>query len=285
MAMRVSDRGIAEILSHEALVTHPYRDSVGVWTIAVGHTAGAGAPNPATMPKGVGLSIEECIEIFRTDLPKYEKGVNDAIKVPLEQHEFDALVSFHYNTGAIARAGLTRLINQGDKAQAANAFMVWSKPPEIIGRRTHEMKLFRDGKYSNDGKCTVYPANANGNVLWNQGKRVNVATLLGQSAPAKPKKKIETTAKQEAVAITTPATGGVVAEGVARQVEKMPPASGDAQTTLEGLQSTIQPYAASGLRIFAYICGAITILIAAYAVWKYGKQLFGILRDWWRGEA
>ena len=41
--MTVSRRGVLEIAEHEGIVLGPYRDSAGVWTYGVGHTAGAGA--------------------------------------------------------------------------------------------------------------------------------------------------------------------------------------------------------------------------------------------------
>lgn len=177
--MKVSNKGIAEIFSHEGIVASPYRDSVGVWTIGVGHTAGAGAPNPATMPKGVAIPMSEVIAIFRRDLPKYEAGVNRVLKVPVAQHEFDAMVSFHYNTGGIARAAFVNRLNAGDRAGAAAGIMSWNKPASIIPRRQKEQRLFRDGFYSSNGFASVYPATASGTVQWAKGKRVNVAELLG----------------------------------------------------------------------------------------------------------
>jgi lysozyme len=182
--MKVSDQGIAELISHEALVTSPYRDSVGVWTIGVGHTAGAGKPYPASMEKGKALPLNELAELFRRDLAKYEGGVLKVVKVPLRQHEFDALVSFHFNTGAIATASFVKKLNAGDRKGAAEGMMAWNKPPEILGRRRKEMRLFRDGKYSNDGKCTVYEADAAGRVQRDRPERVPVASLFPSIAPA-----------------------------------------------------------------------------------------------------
>ncbi len=138
------------------------------------------------MPKGVEVPVADLIELFRNDLAKFEAGVNAAVKVPLAQHEFDALVSFHFNTGAIGRASFVKKLNAGDKLGAAAGMLEWKKPAEIIKRRTAEMKLFRDGKYSNDGKCTIYPANKFGAVQWGSGRRVSVANLIAPAVPAKP---------------------------------------------------------------------------------------------------
>jgi lysozyme len=186
-AVKTSAQGIAEILSHEAIVTAPYRDSVGVWTIGVGHTSGAGEPNPNKLARGVDIGVAECIRIFKNDLPKYEAGVNAAVKVPVSQYEYDAMVSFHFNTGAIGRASFVKLLNQGKRAEAVKAIMQWTKPPEITGRRTKEMVLFRDGKYSHDGRVTIYPASVSGAVQWNKGKRVSVAALIEAAPFVQPK--------------------------------------------------------------------------------------------------
>lgn len=177
--MTVSIDGRAEILSHEAIVTSPYKDSVGVWTIGVGHTKAAGSPDPAALPKGVARPVAEMIALFEVDLSKYEAEVRRAVTIDLRQHEFDALVSFHFNTGAIGRASLVKLLNDGDRVGAARGFMSWSKPPEIVERRRKEQALFRDGRYSHDGKASVYPASASGSVQWGKGKRVPVMDLIG----------------------------------------------------------------------------------------------------------
>lgn len=176
--MRTSDRGVAQLAYHEGIVTRPYLDSVGVWTVGIGHTASAGNPDPRKMPRDKDQPMDRIIEIFRSDLRKYEREVNDAARVPLEQHEFDALVSFHFNTGGIRRARLTRLLNEGDYPGAAEAFLGWLKPPGIERRRRAEMRLFRDGVYDGDGRATVYPANSDGRVLWSKGRKVDVLSLM-----------------------------------------------------------------------------------------------------------
>ena len=179
--MKVSRQGIIEIASHEAIVDMPYRDFKGIWTIGIGHTANAGPPDPSQMPRGRRVPLSEIFRIFAADLATFEKRVNKAVKVPVAQHEFDALTSFDFNTGGIDRATLVRHLNNGDRAKAATAFMNWSKPPEIIDRRTKEMELFRTGRYSSRGKVNVYPADKNGRVLWRRGKTVDASTILDPS--------------------------------------------------------------------------------------------------------
>ncbi len=182
--MNVSARGLAELAGHEAVVTRRYRDSVGVWTVGVGHTKAAGGIDPITVTSD--RPAGEWIALFRKDIAKYEAGVTAALRVPVSQHEFDALVSFHFNTGAIGRATLVKTLNAGDRATAAAQFLSWKSPPEIIGRRTKEMLLFRDGAYSDEPMVTVYPASDAGAVLWSQGRRVPALSLLGSTGSVQP---------------------------------------------------------------------------------------------------
>ena len=179
MIRRTSTKGLLALINHEGVVLSSYRDSVGVWTIGVGHTAGAGAPKPV---QGMRITLERAVDIFRQDIVRFENGVNRAVKVPLQQHEFDALVSFHFNTGGIFRAHLTKSINAGDMDKAASQFMGWKKPKSIIGRRKKEQALFATGDYGNITTAQVY------DKLPGKARAVSTAVILGKSVtqPDKP---------------------------------------------------------------------------------------------------
>lgn len=182
---KTSNRGLAEIAAHEGIVNAPYKDVVGVWTVGVGHTASAGAPDPAKNRRE--FSVAEIMDIFARDIAKFEDGVRKAFTRPLTQAQFDAAVSFHFNTGAIGRATWVKKFNAGDISGARKSMMDWRKPAAIIPRRTRERDLFFEGKYSSDGFATMYPANSAGAVLWSRGQRVNVLALMeGPPAPVKP---------------------------------------------------------------------------------------------------
>jgi len=103
--------------------------------------------------------------------------VNAGILAPLAQPEFDALVSFHYNTGRIASAALTASINAGNRSLAGAQFMNWKRPAAIVPRRRKEQLLFRTGTYSNHGKATLYPATAAGAIQWGRGRLVDLDGL------------------------------------------------------------------------------------------------------------
>lgn len=170
--MKISANGILEIAEHEGIVLGPYKDSVGVWTYGVGHTAAAGGPDPAKMKREdtrswpaarVEAEMVKALRLFDEDLDKYEARVAQAVKVPLKQHEFDALVSFDFNTGGIFKAKLTQAINRGDRS--GDGFMGWVKPKEIIKRRRAEQALFRTGRYDANGDdIPVYDALGDGRL-------------------------------------------------------------------------------------------------------------------------
>ncbi len=167
--MDISDKGILEIAEHEGIVPAPYFDSVGVATWGVGHTHAAGGLNPAmmgmAMPTNVDAAIKEVLAVFRVDLASYVQRVNDALTVEVSQHEFDALVSFDFNTGGIHRAKLTKHLNAGSRTKSAKAFMGWLRPPEIRKRRTAEMNLFITGDYDANGtRIPVWKTNGKGKL-------------------------------------------------------------------------------------------------------------------------
>jgi lysozyme len=143
MTMRMSAGGRALLTRREGFKTRAYRDSVGVWTIGVGHTAAAGAPIPRA---GMTISKAQVDEILSRDLVDYETIVRSAVKVPLTQGQFDALVSFCFNIGnknhKFERSTVVKRLNDGDYEGAAAALMMWIKPPEIKGRRDSERRQF-----------------------------------------------------------------------------------------------------------------------------------------------
>lgn len=187
--MKLSDRGLFALALHEGIVPGPYWDSVRVLTYGIGHTAAAGEPNPADLPFGmpddIDFAVKDAVEVFKRDVAKYEADVNGAVNVTMAQHEFDALVSFHYNTGGIRRATLTRKLNAGDREGAADAFMGWSKPDEIIPRRKEEQKLFRDGSYPS-GRAIVWGCNESGAVLWKPQRTYAMSEFLALLRPPEP---------------------------------------------------------------------------------------------------
>lgn len=220
--MKTSDKGIMALIIHEGIVPGSYFDSVGVMTYGIGHTASAGYPDPRDLPVGMPEDLDKelrrVFDVFRNDLIKYEEEVSRHVKVPLKQHEFDALVSFHFNTGGIARALLTQHLNNGDKEAAAEAFMGWSRPPEIIPRRKEEQRLFATGEYP-QGRATVWGVGENRRVIWRPVKTLSQEEIMDL---LKPRRMVESRTLQ-GTGTAGLGTVGVVATEAAQEISPLLP--------------------------------------------------------------
>lgn len=154
---QLTERIVLEILEHEGIVREAYKDSVGVWTWGVGVTNASG--HRVDRYKDKPATLERVIEVYVWLLrKKYLPEVMAAFHpvTALTEYELGAALSFHWNTGAIGRADWVQLFKQGKHEAARAAFMNWSSPREIIGRRKAEQSLFFDRQWTQDGKVVEY---------------------------------------------------------------------------------------------------------------------------------
>ncbi len=138
--------GIDLISSFEDTKLKAYDDSIGVWTIGIGTTV---YPNGVKVKKGDVCTLEQAKSYFANDLKRFEKTVNDSVKVDLTQNQFDALVSLTYNIGSTAfkNSTLLKKLNAKDFTGAADQFLVWNKGggkimKGLVRRREAERALF-----------------------------------------------------------------------------------------------------------------------------------------------
>lgn len=147
--MKVSAAGRKAIAAHEGTRLKAYPDPATggePWTIGVGHTSAAGPPK---VYKGLTISMAECDEILSRDLATFERAVSEAVTAPLNQNQFDALVSFTFNVGAgnLRKSTLLKKLNARDYRGAAEQFALWNKAagkvmPGLVRRRAEERALF-----------------------------------------------------------------------------------------------------------------------------------------------
>ena len=104
---------------------HAYRCPANVLTIGWGHTNHHGIE----FDEHTRWTLQECNQAFLQDMEGFEKAVRKAVKVPLEQYQFDALVSFTYNCGEgnLNKSTLLKKVNAGDFKGAAQEFKKWNK--------------------------------------------------------------------------------------------------------------------------------------------------------------
>jgi len=191
--MRMSKEGKVALVASEGIVPAVYLDSVGVPTYGVGVThwaigeeAFSGLPD--AMPADIDAAVRHALKLFDLVLDQYEDAVRAAVKVPLEQHEFDALVHFTYNVGGpnLRKSRLLRLINDGQKAEAGRTgFHGWLKPRELRGRRDLESGMFLDADYGS-APVPIYKTNGKRKLAGRlqSMSRAHVMGLLFDQSPA-----------------------------------------------------------------------------------------------------
>lgn len=146
--MKTSTKGVAFIAAHEGVVTKAYKDSAGIWTIGVGHTAAAGGIKPV---RGMVITRQQALDILAEDLPKFEKRVSAAMP-NVGQAPFDGGSSFDFNTGAIHKASWVKLYLAGSYMAAKASLALWNKAggrtvPGLTRRRQDEDRLIFNGDY------------------------------------------------------------------------------------------------------------------------------------------
>lgn len=98
-----------------------------------------------------GMAVSDVVIdiLFAEDLAAFERGVEEAVKVPLSEDQFAALVAFSFNVGlgAFRTSTLLKLLNRGDYQGAADQLPRWNKSGGkvlngLVKRRASERALF-----------------------------------------------------------------------------------------------------------------------------------------------
>ena len=159
--MQTSEHGIKIIVAFEGIEERAYKCPSGVWTIGVGHT---GEVDGHPIREGMYITQEKAMQLLRKDLARFEEYINgEPYAKKLQQHQFDALISFIFNIGTAAFHSSTmrrKLRNGTDKNSIAAEFNRWvygnsnsrkSKLPGLVRRRKIEAEMFL-GTYSKEVK-------------------------------------------------------------------------------------------------------------------------------------
>lgn len=163
--MKISKRGLDELIKpHEGYhAKQPdgsckaYTCPAGKWTCGWGCTEGVNQHTHWT--------AAEADAALAREMQQHEANVEKLVKVPLNQGQFDALVSLCYNIGAenLKSSSLLRHLNRGDYARAASHFADWKYAvirdeatarqmkvklgtkavlPGLVERRANEARMF-----------------------------------------------------------------------------------------------------------------------------------------------
>lgn len=118
--MKTGIQGIKLIKKFEGCKLTAYKCPAGIWTIGYGHTR--------NVHKGEVITQQQADELLKQDLNIYEIGV-EALKLNINQNQFDSLVSFAFNLGlgALQKSTLLKRIkvNPND-TKIKDEFLRWS---------------------------------------------------------------------------------------------------------------------------------------------------------------
>ncbi|MFT4077306.1 MAG: glycoside hydrolase family protein [Asticcacaulis sp.] len=143
---KVSRAGVELIKSFEGLRTSAARLPDGRWTLGYGHTFSA--------REGARVTQEDADALLRFDLLPVVDAINNLVLTPLNQNQFDALVSFCFNIGVenFGQSTVLKRINEGKLSEAALAMDSWRSAEfngqtyvlaPLIRRRAAEKDLFQ----------------------------------------------------------------------------------------------------------------------------------------------
>ena len=146
--MKASKNCVDLVKLSEGFRPHPYKCFAGVWTIGYGSTRYEDGTQ-VKQTDGVIDDQRASDLVLATLATEYEAAVNRYVTIPLQQHQFDALVDCAYNAGtsALRTSTLLKRVNEGAFELAAEEFGRWvhaggRRLQGLVTRREAERKLF-----------------------------------------------------------------------------------------------------------------------------------------------
>lgn len=147
-------KGINEIKISEGFVPRLYNDAAGFCTIGFGHLikkARCNGTEPAEFRDG--LTDEEGERRLIQDVRQAQIAVLNAVRVPLTDGQYAALVSFTFNVGGgnLRGSTLLRVVNARQFDRVPGQFRRWTRAGGrvfrgLVTRREREIALFFDGQ-------------------------------------------------------------------------------------------------------------------------------------------
>ena len=146
--MIVSKNGLDIIKEFESFRAKPYLCPSGIPTIGYGSTYYPDGKKVTLQDKEI--TEQKAFKILEFIANKdFGSNINKVVKVPLNQNQFDALVSFVYNIGSgnFEKSTLLKKVNQSDFIGASLEFEKWNKANGkvlngLTKRRLAEKELF-----------------------------------------------------------------------------------------------------------------------------------------------
>ncbi len=120
-SMELSNAGLELVKRSEGFRSQTYLDVNGFPTIGYGHRILPSESFPGA------ITETQAADLLASDLRVAEQAVERAVKVPLTQGQFDALVDFCFNLGGerLASSTLLKVLNGGRYQDAVEQLLRW----------------------------------------------------------------------------------------------------------------------------------------------------------------
>ncbi len=188
---REAKNGLADLVA--------YADEAGIWTIGYGHTG-------PEVTKGLVWTLQQCDDAFVRDTEAFCACVETHVKVPLNDNEFGALVSFCYNIGIgnfVDHFSGLKSLNDGDYATIPAHMLLWNKITDPVTRELRVSNGLINRRNSEGGQ-------------WVQGGYVPSTSIIAVPEPPPPWYKTQRAKTLAAQATGTSATGVLVVAAQAK---------------------------------------------------------------------
>ena len=146
--MQISQRGLDLIKRFEGFRSKPYLCPAGVTTIGYGSTYYEDGVKVKLSDRAINEEWAETL--LKKTVIHYERGVDSMTQNNITQNQFDALVSFAYNTGLVnyKNSTLLKRVNANpNDPDIEKQFMRWVRAggkviKGLIARRQEEARLY-----------------------------------------------------------------------------------------------------------------------------------------------
>lgn len=153
--MQIDSEGVAMLKNREQLRLKAYQDSAGVWTIGWGCTT---YENGARVKAGDQITEARAQQLLAFHIGVAAAAVSRYVTAKLNQGQFNALLSFAYNTGGLAfgNSTLCDLVNANpnDTERISAEFLKWQyvtvngkkvRSQGLVNRRYEEIEMYTSG--------------------------------------------------------------------------------------------------------------------------------------------
>jgi len=148
LLMNISEEGLSLIKKFEGCELKAYRCAANVLTIGYGTTKG--------VTEDMEITKEKAESLLKEEMHEYEGYINDMVKVPLEQNQFDSMVSWVFNLGSgnLSSSTLLKKLNDSEYDEVPAQIKRWNKAggkvlDGLIRRREAEALLFEGKEWEN----------------------------------------------------------------------------------------------------------------------------------------